>query len=316
MTCQSQLRQIGISMHNYAGNGALPTGGGLPNIGGVRAHRYWVNAYTPGRGREQEWGWAYQILPYMEEDNLHKLRISGEAASTYMSPSTGRTYNFYPSSDDQVAAVTLKNYGCPSRRIPQVLTSTIYQSRGSMDYAANGGPLAQWDATDAPIPAPHYPLHGGMGAQVVFGYNGPESINNNPNGLIVDQEIRLTDFPDGTGYTMLVSEKFVDGTTLGQAVPGDCAGWVGGYCSDTIRGSRDLTGGGLPPRRDRRNNDPPLPPEALANVGFGSSHIAGVNVLFADGSVRTIRYDINIGVFDQVCCRADGIPINARDIEY
>jgi prepilin-type processing-associated H-X9-DG protein len=115
---------------------------------------------------------------------------------------------------------------------------------------------------------------------------------------------------------MLVSEKFVDGSILGTATPGDQIGWVGGFCSDTIRGSRDLTQvGPLPPRRDRRNSDPPLPPEALANLGFGSSHIAGVNVLFADGSVRTVRYDVNNAVFDQICCRADGIPINWRDVE-
>lgn len=286
-----------IAIHNYAGNSYLPTGGGIFWPGGDGAHRMWTNEYTPGRGREQEWGWAFQILPYLEEDNLFRQRIPGEAPTTYTAPSTGRKYFYYPSSDAQVAATPMKIYTCPSRRNPQILTSATYGARGSMDYAGNCGDIGGFvDHADLPTPTPqgdrYYPNHTQLKANMVFGYNGPYSYENNPfawTGVRVDQEYRLTDFPDGTTYTTLVSEKVVDGSTLGAAVPGDQVGWVGGFCADTIRSSQDIFHHALPPRRDHRNGDPPFPLYAFSNQGFGSAHLAGVNVLFADGSVRQVR---------------------------
>ena len=50
---------------------------------------------------------------------------------------------------------------------------------------------------------------------------------------------------------------------------------------------------------------------------FGSSHIAGINAVFADGSVRVISYNIqsqnsngNLGTWQRICIRNDGLPID------
>src|SRR5947209_3015973 len=57
LSCQNNLKQIGLACHSYHGaNGAMPPG-------------YVATAMypdtTPG------WGWAAFLLPYMEQDNLY-----------------------------------------------------------------------------------------------------------------------------------------------------------------------------------------------------------------------------------------------------
>jgi prepilin-type processing-associated H-X9-DG protein len=53
---------------------------------------------------------------------------------------------------------------------------------------------------------------------------------------------------------------------------------------------------------------------------FGSAHAAGFNGLFCDGSVHFIRYTIqskfsttNPGVWQRLCIRDDGLPIESDD---
>jgi prepilin-type processing-associated H-X9-DG protein len=48
---------------------------------------------------------------------------------------------------------------------------------------------------------------------------------------------------------------------------------------------------------------------------FGSSHSTGFNAVFADGSVRTIRYGVDRLLFNYVCHREDGKLFDWGDIE-
>ena len=63
--CSNQLRQLAISFHNHHDTvGHLPTGGwGWP----------WLGYPEEGFGKEQPGGWMYNILPYIEQKNLHDL---------------------------------------------------------------------------------------------------------------------------------------------------------------------------------------------------------------------------------------------------
>jgi prepilin-type N-terminal cleavage/methylation domain-containing protein len=80
----------------------------------------------PAVGRQQSWGWAYQILPYIEQQALWE----------------------HPN-DDFVKGVALPTYHCPSRRKPtvfQVQASDKVEGRshkagprGQIDYAACRG---------------------------------------------------------------------------------------------------------------------------------------------------------------------------------
>src|SRR5437763_12524531 len=68
-TCQNNLKQMGIAVKNHlSAFGYYPTAGALP----------WAGVSTnpatgqPYPGTQQTAGWAYQILPFIEEDTVYK----------------------------------------------------------------------------------------------------------------------------------------------------------------------------------------------------------------------------------------------------
>ncbi len=122
MSCQNNLKQIGIAFHNHHDRlGYFPTGGwdaSLPPnyVGG-----------SPAVGDQQQAGWAFQILPDLEGDNAWK---GGQGTTA-----------------DERAAVAVgtpqKIFFCPSRRSPQTVTMAVPDYLGGQalphalgDYAA------------------------------------------------------------------------------------------------------------------------------------------------------------------------------------
>ena len=115
VTCANHLKQIGLACHLHTDvHSYLPDGGG----------GYWMPRTLkdglPLTAPHQDWGWAYQILPYIEQENLWRLPV-----------------------DTDVAKVAVPLYFCPSRRPPQVLPGISSGMpdgpRGAIDYAGCGG---------------------------------------------------------------------------------------------------------------------------------------------------------------------------------
>jgi len=79
MSCSNNLKQIGLGAHNYHDQA-----GKLPHNGTNTATRV-------------DWCWAYQILPYIEQDNAWKVAEAGTPPNigikTYMCPARGRQVN-------------------------------------------------------------------------------------------------------------------------------------------------------------------------------------------------------------------------------
>jgi prepilin-type N-terminal cleavage/methylation domain-containing protein/prepilin-type processing-associated H-X9-DG protein len=99
--CQNNLKQIGLAFHNHHGQfNYFPTGGwdwwSTPTF---------VNG-TPAIGTQQQAGWGYQILPYVEGTNAWK---GGQATND---------------ADRVRVAMGTPNpiFFCPSRRSPQTVT--------------------------------------------------------------------------------------------------------------------------------------------------------------------------------------------------
>src|SRR5205807_2426873 len=90
--CQNNLKQIGIAFHNHHGTfGYFPTGGtnSYPNMGGG----------TPPVGVAQPGSWCFQILPYIEQNNLFICNNQATATNT-----------------------AVPGFFCPSRRGPTLTT--------------------------------------------------------------------------------------------------------------------------------------------------------------------------------------------------
>lgn len=131
-SCANNLRQLGLALHqHHDSHGVLPSNGGwdrdawVTSVGGTPTYvstdglRWGVG--RPDRPpREQPGSWAYAVLPFVEQQNMHRERAWTEP---------------------------VKLYHCPNRRIaqaqiPQNDEHGTYEGGGwawgKIDYAANG----------------------------------------------------------------------------------------------------------------------------------------------------------------------------------
>src|SRR5262249_43817476 len=63
-----------------------------------------------------------------------------------------------------------------------------------------------------------------------------------------------------------------------------------------------------------RDPDSMRPVPRLA-ARFGGAHIGGMNAVFVDGSVHTIRWGISPAVFAALCDRRDGTAIDLSEVQ-
>jgi len=213
----------------------------------------------------QGYGWAYQVLPYIGQDNLWRTpeTLPGQPAG---------------SGDLLVQRTPVELYFCPTRRSPTFLqrNEQPHPVVAPIDYAGNGGPI-------------NNETNGGTGV-IVLG--GTTQI-----GLGLD---KVHGIPDGPANTILVSEKNLNLAVLNNAsvnAGDDNSGYACGYDWDNIRWGQEQ------PRPDR--NDPNSSTWDDAKRYFGSSHPISFNAVFCDGGVRTIRYNVDLNVFKKAVGRND-----------
>jgi len=100
-----------------------------------------------------------------------------------------------------------------------------------------------------------------------------------------------------TSNTLLVSEKRLSLKDLGQNQPDDNEGYTDGWDEDVMRFTSQA------PKPDFNGSGP-------GPMIFGSSHRGAFNAAFADGSVRSISYSINLKVFGYLGNKSDGQVID------
>jgi prepilin-type N-terminal cleavage/methylation domain-containing protein len=248
MRCQHNLRQLGLAFHVHHNEyGWFPGGGAdwwsTPTYNGA-----------PAVGAQQEAGWGFQILPFIEADNVWR----GGSASNDLD----RIRN--------AVGTTNKLFFCPSRRNPQkeLFTSPSYLGGSPTlcalcDYAASN-----WEETG------------------IMRYRLPT---------------RIADIFDGTSNTLLAGDKRLNIGRLGKTDDDD-TGYATGFDQDVIRKTES------PPARDYSA------PTGTGDQRFGSSHHAGFNAVFADGSVHLIKYSLDPVVFRYLGSRNDGQAVSTDDL--
>ena len=329
--CKNQLKQIGLGIQNHASTfGVFPTGGArtAPKI-----EDYVVGVVNgkPLGPDKQGLGWAYQILPYLEEGALRGL-----------------------TTQVQLKAATIPLYLCPSRRsVAEATTIAANQNEETVfliDFAAAQPCTVHCPAgsVGCPDPAPRYnprdavpltpdsyqvnwpSIWGGknmnaklQGNQQV--YDGAivrspwlrvDSLSTpgQPGGRFltgVPRPIKFAKIIDGTSHTLLLGEKYVRSDSYAGGGYSDDNGWSDGWDPDAIRSTcfqpyADSDGfqyQSLGPA-DPFGHDKDL-------LYFGSAHSGGINCIFADGSIHTLNYDIDVVLFNALATRAGEEVISA-----
>jgi prepilin-type N-terminal cleavage/methylation domain-containing protein len=109
LKCSNNFRQIGSAFQaHHKTRGHFPRGGNNAPPAYMRSAD--ISATTPTE-RELTWSWAYQILPFMEQDAI------------FQNPNPA-----------VVRATPIKSYHCPSRRRAEAIDGLA-----KMDYAGNAG---------------------------------------------------------------------------------------------------------------------------------------------------------------------------------
>ncbi|MFO0846097.1 MAG: DUF1559 domain-containing protein [Gemmataceae bacterium] len=200
LECQNNLKQIGLAFHHHESvHTFFPTGG----KGQTYAPSY-GNSGTPLTGLAQEAGWGFQILPYIEQDNVFK----GGSETT----NEGRAL--------LAVGTTSKLFFCPTRRRPQSL------SFSDPSYPINYPRLLGTSITRA---LTDYGAPNGRFDQCSEGEEG---------GTGIVQQGRTVGFAqvtDGTSNTLMVGEKRMNLTGLGSPQVDDVIGYTAGFAPDTVR---------------------------------------------------------------------------------
>lgn len=270
--CVNNLKQFGLASHSH-----LSAHGFFPSSGWGWS---WVGDPTRGFGKQQPGGWLFDLLPYVEESNVHR---KGDAL-------TGADRNLAIAQANQVVMSILY---CPSRRAPRVLPANWTPRNGGFidqivrtDYAGNSGSQAFCEISGGPD---SYEQADDPG--YTWPHDGTEI-----NGVTyMRSEVKVAHIEDGLSKTYLAGEKYVnpDGYDTG-ALANDNEGAFTGFNNDVNRSSNPA----FPPRRDRRG--------LFTGCGFGSNHQSAWHAAMCDGSVQSVSYSIDPETHSRLGNRGDG----------
>ncbi len=278
LKCQNNLKQMALACHmHHETVGQFPTAGRQDSYGARDpANRF---ATAPA----QRWNWRYQILPFVEQDNVHRL-----------------------TNDTQVRLSPISLYNCPSRRPPTVVGAIIL-----VDYAGNAGVTwcpANETSTWTGVIVPSEVFNGGW--RPVSPVKVASITDGTTNTLVLGEKFVAIDhyataaqWGDnnwwGHGNSWITTRNAAhqprqdaqeSTATKELPVPNFRAAGINGRCGPWGLG-RVGSGGGY-------------------YDYWGSAHPGGFNAALSDGSVRTMRYDISLAVLQALSHRADGQVID------
>ncbi len=91
LQCTNNLKQMGVAVHN-----CIELTGHFP-AGGCDSGTYLIGDSSLGMGGSQTGGWLYNILPFMEQNDLYHLGDNGDSAGTKRRLQTPMSWAICPS---------------------------------------------------------------------------------------------------------------------------------------------------------------------------------------------------------------------------
>ncbi|MBN9118914.1 MAG: DUF1559 domain-containing protein [Planctomycetes bacterium] len=298
MSCQNNLKQLGLALHNYHdANAKLPPGGANDQAGFGGS----------GAGSSSVWGssWMVYILPQIEQTALY---------SKWQFSSSSGAFN----SNNNAAAngVQIKTFFCPSSPLnkgPSTSNANASYANYVCIAGAANGLISGYNETRVN----NLPCGGIVGGGGMLP----------PNGTVT-----LVSISDGTSNTIALSEQsnFLKDTAGAKQEwrASQTWGWYLGVKSPGVPPAFDNSGGD-----NRQPNGATIrytinyTPSGgwtndIAGVGVGlsgncvganvplnSTHSGGANVVYGDGSVRFLSDSTPLNVLAQLATRDDGTVI-------
>jgi prepilin-type N-terminal cleavage/methylation domain-containing protein/prepilin-type processing-associated H-X9-DG protein len=298
--CRNNISQLSKGCLGHESKfGFLPAGGWGAAFAGDPAR---------GSGERQPGGWLYNILPFIENQDLHDVGNNAAQNTLLMQ---GRLRCEFP----------IASFLCPSRHGRPVAQPSAVQyvntqpptraAAGRSDYAANAGDGAPG------ISDGEQPGWGGQGYDDSYDWRkvGGTSFSNDAasraTGVVFRRStVSMANVKDGASFTYLLGERFINP----RNPTGDCNNqfsWDTGYGYDVNCWTFK------PPAPDYVDfTKRPSSGGCTDDYGtiFGSAHSSGFNMALCDGSVKNVNFAINPLVHQQLGNRFDGEPTNISEL--
>jgi prepilin-type N-terminal cleavage/methylation domain-containing protein len=300
MSCGNQLKQLGLSLHNYHDTyKTLPPG---------------VSSIQNG-----QWGfsWFAHILPFIEQETLSdQLYIAGNHPGWAYAGQTGGNIN-----GQRFNGITIQSFLCPSSPLEPLHNVGSGFMHTRPQYTGISG-AANGNSRNQPAQFPDQGFRNSPGnrhrnccsccGSVTGGgvtSNGGVLIGHGFGGQPAHMAtVKFAQISDGTSSTMAISEcgdwfRQANGTKIQV---NSHHGWLMGSPNANDRKFNITTVRYPPNTKDNTlpgtgNNDGP-------NNGIYSAHPGGVQATLCDGSVRFVSETIDLLTLKLVCTRDDGQP--------
>jgi prepilin-type N-terminal cleavage/methylation domain-containing protein/prepilin-type processing-associated H-X9-DG protein len=272
--CANNLKQMGLAIANHETTySQLPTDG----WGWL-----WMGDPDQPNNRFQPGGWVYNILPFLEQNQIHQLGAGLRDPSQQAQRIAAM---------QMMARTPIPLFNCPTRRralpYPDVSSHMYYvytfpqfhNDQGARsDYAACAGDGQHDEIFGGPDTWAH-----GL-SDSWWDQNHPTS---EYTGVIYQRsETTIAEILNGTSNTYLVGEKYLNPNDYETGLDGgDNENLCVGMDNDLSRTSL------YPPMQDKRG--------VLNTYAFGSAHPSGFNMLYCDGSVRYLTYSLDLAIHKQ-----------------
>ncbi len=301
--CLNNMRQIALACLNFeSANAHFPTAGG-------QANSFFDTSEEFGpRFGFQNLGWMFQILPFIDQENIERLR----EANGY--------FGEVPLLEQSIPA-----YICPTRG------ERVVDMGFPLAVADYAGVVNGWNEEGWQNEYRHYLDPAPTEERVVFSGLIAKAGHHNVNGpnTTVYQRIDFGSVRDGASNTILCAEKAVrqenynlssaDGFPFWEAW-GQFAG--ADFATMRIFGPEESSTGSsgngrelVPVLSDSTGRQPWMFVNAVQTqeFGFGSAHPGTFNAAFGDGSARAITMNAELAMLRNLGNRADGFIVDATN---
>lgn len=265
-TCQNNLKQIGVALHNYQdAHKAFPLGNWKPNSFSVHS----------------------QLLPYIEQDALYGQVDFSQAYNS--------ATNLIPT------AVPVQIFLCPTD--PQNSAPAGFSGN---NYVANYGTTILWSKNGSVADGVfwHDTSTTGYGCRITDIRDGTsntaafsERLKGDWSNTVVSP---LTDLVNPTGVNPVTPD---DAMNFCRANFATSPQWYSNFGSKWIQGQQDVMYSSPAPPNDPACA---YPQNSTQNMPASSAHTNGVNLLLCDGGVHSVSNNITVPTWRALATRDNG----------